>query len=31
MASGVYWLAPGVLSVLPYAIFMRWALMVEIN
>jgi hypothetical protein len=29
--SGVYWLAPGVLSVLPYAIFMGWVVTVEIN
>ena len=29
--SGVYWLVPGILSALPYSLYMGWVLTVEVN
>jgi modulator of FtsH protease len=29
--SGVYWLVPGILTALPYALYMGWVLTIEVN
>ena len=31
MKSGVYWTLPGILSALPYSLYMGWVLTVEVN
>jgi len=31
MESGVYWTLPGLLSALPYSLYMGWVLTVEVN
>jgi modulator of FtsH protease len=30
-ASGIYWALPGILSALPYSLYMGWVLTVEVN
>ena len=31
LESGVYWVVPGILSALPYSLYMGWVLTVEVN